>query len=82
MSDPLCPCGCGKRLRRYNGRRELVCDALWRRVPQRTRSAIMLPAPVSEKRAAARIVYQMAKEIAADRALLESRILNHTGVFL
>ena len=36
----LCPCGCGKELRPYNGVQPLVCYAIWQRVPHVDRTAM------------------------------------------
>ena len=68
MNDPKkCPCGCGEVLQPYNGRRMLVCRTMWNRVPQQTRSHIMLPCEPQWKRAAVRRVFEMAREVAAER---------------
>lgn len=67
--DPFCPCGCGKTLGRYNGKRMLVCYATWQRAADRDRSAIMLPgSSLDERRKAARHVYELALSIRRARS--------------
>jgi hypothetical protein len=70
-----CPCGCGKTLHRYNGRRTLVCYTIWRQVPQRERNLIMLPGYYSARKrlAAARFVFGLARKIRAGR--VEQKLL-------
>ena len=63
-SKRKCACGCGTEL--LPGR--LVCGAMWKRVPQETRSYIMLPTEPQWKRAAVRRVLEMAREVAREVA--------------
>ena len=65
----LCPCGCGKELRPYNGVQPLVCYAIWQRVPHVDRTAIMFQGtnPVT-RRTAVRHVLEAAHVVRQDRA--------------
>lgn len=58
-----CACGCGTEL--LPGR--IVCGEMWKRVPQETRSYIMLPTERQWKSAAVRRVFEMARQVARQR---------------
>lgn len=64
---PLCPCGCGTRLARYNGARRLVCNGVWNRLSPEAVTRYMVAPTKEDIRQVARAAYKIARGIAAER---------------
>lgn len=71
MSEHICPCGCGRELELYAGRRPLVCYSTWRRVPAQIRSQWEAASEPRERRVAAFEILRVARSVKAERQNLE-----------
>lgn len=67
LRDPVCPCGCGTVLSRYNGQRRLVCNDVWQRLPRQAVSRYMIAATQQDRRVVARAAYGLARQLRSER---------------